>query len=90
MPVLYGVFLYMGVASLSGIQVRCVPAAAAVYRNKLIFLCVLLDFLLTSTAGGEVIQSCQAGKAGRRAPKVSIQTAERTELHRKLKLWGVC
>ena len=40
MPVLYGVFLYMGVASLSGIQVRLVPAAAAVYRNKLIFFCV--------------------------------------------------
>lgn len=34
MPVLYGVFLYMGVASLSGIQVLCVPAVDVVYFNK--------------------------------------------------------
>lgn len=48
MPVLYGVFLYMGVASLSGIQVRLVPAAAAVYRNKLIFfVCVCVAGHLT-------------------------------------------
>lgn len=88
MPVLYGVFLYMGVASLSGIQVRLVPAAAAVYRNKLIFfVCVCVAGHLTYINNRwEVIQSCQAG---RRAPKVSTQTAEKTELHGKLKLWGV-
>lgn len=30
MPVLYGVFLYMGVASLNGIQVRLYPPQANV------------------------------------------------------------
>lgn len=35
MPVLYGVFLYMGVASLSGIQVRCVSAVDVIFLNKL-------------------------------------------------------
>lgn len=36
MPVLYGVFLYMGVASLSGIQVRDdVSAVDAIYHNTL-------------------------------------------------------
>uniref|UniRef100_A0A673CEJ8 Anion exchange protein n=1 Tax=Sphaeramia orbicularis TaxID=375764 RepID=A0A673CEJ8_9TELE len=34
MPVLYGVFLYMGVASLSGIQVRCVISYKIKKTNK--------------------------------------------------------
>lgn len=38
MPVLYGVFLYMGVASLSGIQVRCVPPVDVVYPAKMNYL----------------------------------------------------
>lgn len=39
MPVLYGVFLYMGVASLSGIQEHCVPAVDVVYHSKLNYCC---------------------------------------------------
>lgn len=38
MPVLYGVFLYMGVASLSGIQVCCVPPGDVVFNTKFNYL----------------------------------------------------